>query len=124
MKYIALSLSNDMIVSSGNEARDHLANERTILAYIRTSLSLILLAIVIVQININYSNNLSYKPLIIIIFTLSIITLIIGTIRYIRIQYLLNSITNDVFESGTYLIILILILLIIIIIMYIIHVNT
>lgn len=115
--------------TGGNPARDHLANERTVLAYIRTSLNLILYGLILLQLgkyiivkpiddlkithSINneqlkiYNNTIEMlkivykfsKPLGAIVFSLSLIIILFGAIRYCRMFQLLFS-DHDVFESG------------------------
>lgn len=115
--------------TNGNPARDHLANERTVLAYIRTSLNMILYGLILLQLGeyiivkpiddlkitnainneqlVIYNNTLEMlknvykfsKSLAAIVFSLSFIVLIFGAIRYCRMFQLLFS-DHDVFESG------------------------
>ncbi|KAG9293218.1 hypothetical protein G9A89_010589 [Geosiphon pyriformis] len=82
-----LYLRNDASV-----ARDHLANERTFLAWLRTSLSLIGIGIALTQlfrfnINPNYPNDQKYgKPLGISFIIIGIFFLSFGLVRYFHIQ--------------------------------------
>ncbi|KAM9931771.1 hypothetical protein OXX80_008578 [Metschnikowia pulcherrima] len=89
-QYASLSLEN-----SGAVARDHMANERTFLAWLRTSLSLVTIGIGIVQLLKlkNESEDLSRyaKPLGASFVFIGIITLVMGTLRYFRVQTMLLS---------------------------------
>lgn len=116
-------------VDGGNPARDHLANERTILAYIRTALNMVIYGLILSQLGkyiiVSPINGLkvtmdltdeqmqTYKemkkmldcvykfsrPLSALVFSMSLATLVFGGIRYLRIMQLLFS-DHDVFESG------------------------
>lgn len=113
----------------GNPSRDHLANERTVLAYIRTSLNMIMYALILLQlakyIVVEPVNGLKdhsildskqqeildelllmlktvYKysrPIGALVFAMSLVTIVFGAIRYVRIFKLLFS-EKDQFESG------------------------
>ncbi|CAH1760671.1 5048_t:CDS:2 [Entrophospora sp. SA101] len=77
-------------------ARDHLANERTFLAWLRTSLSFISIGIAITQLfrlNLNgkKSDDKVGKPLGLTFVVLGIIFLVIGIIRYFHSQYLMTQ---------------------------------
>ncbi|KAM9890296.1 hypothetical protein OXX69_012611 [Metschnikowia pulcherrima] len=89
-QYASLSLEN-----SGAVARDHMANERTFLAWLRTSLSLVTIGIGIVQLLKlkNESEDLSRyaKPLGASFVFIGIMTLVMGTLRYFRVQTMLLS---------------------------------
>ncbi|KAM9919580.1 hypothetical protein OXX59_007840 [Metschnikowia pulcherrima] len=89
-QYATLSLEN-----SGAVARDHMANERTFLAWLRTSLSLVTIGIGIVQLLKlkNESEDLSRyaKPLGASFVFIGIMTLVMGTLRYFRVQTMLLS---------------------------------
>ncbi|TID31037.1 hypothetical protein CANINC_000398 [Pichia inconspicua] len=114
----------------GNPARDHLSNERTALAYIRTCLNLVMYGLIFLQLSkyINATVDIEElmnqntpplgiviqlksmihtldrfaHPLAALVFSLSFVTLIIGAYRYTRMQTLLLS-PNDEFESATFL---------------------
>lgn len=113
----------------GNPARDHLANERTILAYIRTSLNMVICGLLLLQLSkyvvvapINGMRNHAAlddtqqqiyddvirildcvyrfsKPLGGLLLAISLATLVFGGLRYMRMFQLLFS-DHDVFESG------------------------
>ena len=113
----------------GNPARDHLANERTILAYIRTSLNMVICGLLLLQLSkyvvvapinglkghatLNYKQQQIYndviqildcvyqfsKPLGGLLLGISLATLVFGGLRYMRMFQLLFS-DHDVFESG------------------------
>ncbi|KAM9940451.1 hypothetical protein OXX80_000082 [Metschnikowia pulcherrima] len=89
-QYASLRLEN-----SGAVARDHMANERTFLAWLRTSLSLVTIGIGIVQLLKlkNESEDLSRyaKPLGASFVFIGIMTLVMGTLRYFRVQTMLLS---------------------------------
>lgn len=112
--------------TDGNQARDHLSNERTFLAYLRTSLNLFFLALLLIQLtrysvmhpitaNLNTINEAPnsevnsfllncyqlvskyMKPISGLIFTLSIIILTTGIGRYWLIKNLIQK--EDAFEE-------------------------
>lgn len=113
----------------GNPARDHLANERTILAYIRTALNMVVCGMLLLQLGkyiviapinsmrgnfaLDDANQKIYnevmkifdcvnrfsKPLGGLLLALSLVTLVFGGVRYVRIFQLLFS-DYDAFESG------------------------
>lgn len=125
-----LVLAGSKKAPGGNPSRDHLSNERTALAYIRTSLNLVMYGLIFLQLSkymnstvnlndITENNSFSHEittqlkamihtldrfahPLGALVFSLAIVTLLIGSYRYLRMQSLLFS-PNDEFESATLL---------------------
>jgi uncharacterized membrane protein YidH (DUF202 family) len=118
------------ITTAGNPARDHLSNERTVLAYIRTSLNMMLYGLLLVQLaryvvlktfpetlsklppgaiydtlqNVLLQVNKFYKPLGILVFSMALFTLAVGAFRYTRMFSLLFASSEgeveDEFEGG------------------------
>ncbi|KIO31518.1 hypothetical protein M407DRAFT_131128 [Tulasnella calospora MUT 4182] len=85
--------------NSGSVARDHLANERTWLAYVRTSLAIASAGVALVQLfTITATSNASAKelrrlirPLGATVVVLGLAVLIVGCWRYFRIQSTLQT---------------------------------
>lgn len=83
--------------NNGSVARDHLASERTYLAYVRTSLTIVSTGVALVQLfTISAATNqaiLKYsRPLGAIIIVIGLFTLALGAARYFMIQFaLLNG---------------------------------
>ncbi|TFK52359.1 hypothetical protein OE88DRAFT_1657571 [Heliocybe sulcata] len=82
------------LINSGSVARDHLANERTILAYVRTSLALSSMGVALVQL-FTLSNSASgtksalhvyARPLGATGVVLGLLVLLIGVVRYFTVQ--------------------------------------
>ncbi|KAF8959136.1 hypothetical protein BDZ97DRAFT_1667612 [Flammula alnicola] len=117
--------------NSGSVARDHLASERTFLAYVRTSLALASTGVAIVQLftiadltsrntgvpltNVNRRVQRFARPLGIMSVLLALIVLIIGVYRYFLIQQALPhqmfptarlSITFTTFVLGTIVVVI------------------
>lgn len=89
-QFSSLSLEN-----TGAVARDHMANERTFLAWLRTSLSLVTIGIGVVQL-LKLKGELEdlahfAKPIGASFVVAGIFTLIMGTLRYFRVQSMLLS---------------------------------
>ncbi|KAJ7918746.1 hypothetical protein B0H13DRAFT_1606985 [Mycena leptocephala] len=95
-----------VLENSGSVARDHLASERTFLAYVRTSLVVASTGVALVQLftissNTTAGNKLSFipttrklqawaRPLGATMVCFGLVVLALGTIRYFRIQYALT----------------------------------
>ncbi|KAG9076404.1 hypothetical protein FRC06_009520 [Ceratobasidium sp. 370] len=91
-----------VLENSGSVARDHLANERTWLAYVRTSLAISSTGVALVQlftISAQQSNDTRLlggklqrfaRPLGAVIVVIGLIVLALGVTRYFRIQYSLT----------------------------------
>ncbi|KZT19966.1 hypothetical protein NEOLEDRAFT_895181 [Neolentinus lepideus HHB14362 ss-1] len=90
---------NLTLVNSGSVARDHLANERTVLAYVRTSLALSSMGVALVQLltlssSANESNGVIHayaRPLGASGVMLGLFTLLLGVIRYFTVQTALTT---------------------------------
>jgi len=100
----ALTLEN-----SGSVARDHLAAERTYLAYVRTSLSIASTGVALVQLfSIAGSTNqklLKYsRPLGATIIIIGLCTLFLGVVRYFSVQTLLLRGMYPVARMGAVLV--------------------
>ena len=93
-----------ILKNENSVARDHMANERTLLSYIRTSLTFLIFGIGFLQfytiesklssISSSIVVNIDYylKPIGLIFFILSLITLLFGIFRFLQIQfYLINN---------------------------------
>jgi uncharacterized membrane protein YidH (DUF202 family) len=125
------------ISSAGNPARDHLSNERTILAFIRTGLNLVLYGLIMLQLAkyviigpinefkgdqfvnqnpqfeelhnfmIHLLDTVSKysRPVGALVFSMALLVLVIGCIRYYRMQYLLAN--GDFYESNVIMILLV-----------------
>ncbi|KAI3634118.1 hypothetical protein MIR68_007722 [Amoeboaphelidium protococcarum] len=80
-----------LLQNKGATARDHLANERTFLAYLRTSLGMLTLGVAIVQLfrASSTANTQSGVILGTIFMALGLVFLILGTIRYYYAQALM-----------------------------------
>ncbi|KAI7903546.1 uncharacterized protein BX663DRAFT_506834 [Cokeromyces recurvatus] len=85
--------SSILLENKGNTARDHLANERTYLAWFRTSLTLITFSIGMIQLyhNNNSSNQKFIKTLGLISMLFSILFLYFGYVRYFHVQWALQQ---------------------------------
>jgi len=81
--FTRLRRDQNIIENSGSQARDHLANERTYLAWIRTSLSLIGASIGILK----WENSLEVEGYL--IGALGVVSFVSSTWRYFHIQHLL-----------------------------------
>ncbi|ODV98284.1 hypothetical protein PACTADRAFT_769 [Pachysolen tannophilus NRRL Y-2460] len=92
------------VPNKGTVARDHLANERTVLAWARTSLSFVAVGVGIVQLfNLSAEDGSSYimyktknissfgKPLGICFVTIAVLCTLFGFIRYFLVQKLLED---------------------------------
>ncbi|KAL0142972.1 hypothetical protein V8B55DRAFT_1432223 [Mucor lusitanicus] len=81
-----------VLENKGNTARDHLANERTYLAWFRTSLSLITLGIGIIQVyHVSSANHKRLGRALGLIFVMaSILFLYFGNVRYFHAQWALQ----------------------------------
>lgn len=104
-----------MITPSGNAARDHLANERTVLAYVRTALGLVLLGVVGAQVG----GGQSGQALVAVVFSSAVVVLLLGTIRYLRVHYTLTN--SDFYESGVWAMLVVLILSLTVSVVFIVH---
>jgi len=85
----ALTLEN-----SGSVARDHLASERTFLAYVRTSLTIASMGVALVQLftiagDKNQQLTRYSRPLGATIIIVGLCTLFLGVARYFTVQYAL-----------------------------------
>ncbi|CCL99461.1 uncharacterized protein FIBRA_01479 [Fibroporia radiculosa] len=83
----ALTLEN-----SGSVARDHLASERTFLAYVRTSLAIASTGVALVQLftiagSTNQALQKYSRPLGATIIAIGLCTLILGVVRYYTVQH-------------------------------------
>lgn len=81
--FTRLRKDQNIIENSGSTARDHLANERTYLAWIRTSLSLVGASIGILK----WESTLKIEG--ILVGTLGVVSFVSSTWRYFHIQHLL-----------------------------------
>ncbi|KAJ7453965.1 hypothetical protein B0H11DRAFT_1875448 [Mycena galericulata] len=95
------------IENSGSAARDHLASERTFLAYVRTSLVIASTGVALVQLftissNTTTNDQMSFtptvrrvqqwaRPLGATMVCFGLVVLVLGTIRYFRIQAALTK---------------------------------
>ncbi|KAI9261362.1 hypothetical protein EDC94DRAFT_519779 [Helicostylum pulchrum] len=81
-----------VLENKGNTARDHLANERTYLAWFRTSLSLITLGIGIIQVyHVSTAHHKRIGRALGLIFVFSsILFLYFGNVRYFHAQWALQ----------------------------------
>ncbi|TFK50030.1 hypothetical protein OE88DRAFT_1600063, partial [Heliocybe sulcata] len=90
-----------VLVNSGSVARDHLANERTVLAYVRTSLALASMGVALVQFLSVTEHNILVRrfarPLGAIGILLGLFTLVIGVARYFMAQ---KALTQGVFPVA------------------------
>lgn len=81
-----------MLVNSGSVARDHLASERTFLAYVRTSLGIASMGVAIIQLFRVSSSALSEqakqfaRPLGVALVVTGIFTLATGVYRFFAVQ--------------------------------------
>lgn len=90
---------NLTLVNSGSVARDHLANERTVLAYVRTSLALSSMGVALVQLftlsnssgESNKTIHIYARPLGAAGVALGLVTLFIGVVRYFTVQIALTE---------------------------------
>ncbi|KAI8883472.1 hypothetical protein K501DRAFT_184478 [Backusella circina FSU 941] len=90
---IYMKYSTSVILENkGNTARDHLANERTFLAWFRTSLTLITLGIGIIQVyHVSNANHKRFGRALGLIFVMaSILFLYFGNVRYFHAQWALQ----------------------------------
>lgn len=100
--FTRLRRDQNIIENSDSTARDHLANERTYLAWIRTSLSLIAASIAI----LSWGNGeMGY-----VIGFLGVVSFATSTWRYFHIQHLL---LEGEFEPNVFSIVLIVVLLVV-----------
>ncbi|EIW81253.1 hypothetical protein CONPUDRAFT_104558 [Coniophora puteana RWD-64-598 SS2] len=108
-----------VLENKGNVARDHLASERTYLAYVRTSLACSSAGVALVQLFTLSANTLNTpginleqwaRPLGAVIILLGLLVLIYGVVRYFTTQAALirgyypiarNSLTGLAFVLGT-----------------------
>lgn len=90
-----------VLVNSGSVARDHLANERTVLAYVRTSLALASMGVALVQfLSVKQHSALVQQfahPLGATGMLLGLFTLVIGVSRYFVVQ---NALTQGHFPVA------------------------
>lgn len=100
--FTRLRRDQNLIKNSGSTARDHLANERTYLAWIRTSLSLIGASIGILK----WENSLRVEGYL--IGTLGVVSFVSSTWRYFHIQHLL---LEGEFEPNVFSVVFIVLLL-------------
>ncbi|GAA5807805.1 hypothetical protein MFLAVUS_001184 [Mucor flavus] len=93
-----------VLENKGNTARDHLANERTYLAWFRTSLSLITLGIGIIQVyHVSTAHHKRIGRALGLIFVFSsILFLYFGNVRYFHAQWALQHgmFTVMLLETG------------------------
>ncbi|KAF7799443.1 hypothetical protein EIP86_010678 [Pleurotus ostreatoroseus] len=100
--------------NSGSVARDHLASERTFLAYVRTSLTIASTGVALVQLftisaaTSNKAIQKYSKPLGAIVIILGLCTLLFGAVRYFTIQNALLSGNYPVARVSTIMLALIL----------------
>lgn len=102
--FTRLRRDQNIIENSGSTARDHLANERTYLAWIRTSLSLIGASIAILK----WQNSLVVEGYLIGI--LGVVSFVSSTWRYFHVQHLL---LEGRFEPNVFSIVLVVLLLVV-----------
>jgi len=81
--------------NEGNLARDYLANERTFLAWYRTSLAIVALGALVWRVNLLRRNTLSGA----IIFGFGMLLLVYSAVRYYMIRRLLD---RDLFRSNVW----------------------
>ncbi|KAI0917565.1 hypothetical protein AcW1_007266 [Taiwanofungus camphoratus] len=91
-----------MLENAGSVARDHLASERTFLAYVRTSLAIASAGVALVQLfTIAGTTNqavLKYaRPLGAIIIIIGLCTLVLGAIRYFLVQ---NALLRGMYPAA------------------------
>ncbi|KAK7031363.1 7 transmembrane receptor domain protein [Favolaschia claudopus] len=102
-----------VLENSGSVARDHLASERTFLAYVRTSLAIASTGVALVQlfsisVDTDANNNMAFlpttrkiqmwaRPLGATMVCFGLVVLALGTIRYFRIQ---SALTQGMFPVA------------------------
>ncbi|GLB38297.1 putative protein with domain of unknown function (DUF202) [Lyophyllum shimeji] len=112
------------LVNSGSVGRDHLASERTFLAYVRTSLAIACSGVALVQLYTAASANPGHstghrlhayiRPLGAVTIILGLIVLMIGVVRYFSVQAALTRGTFPVARAVTGFITMALTLLVIV----------
>ncbi|CDK26382.1 unnamed protein product [Kuraishia capsulata CBS 1993] len=96
-----------LLENKGSVARDHLASERTFLAWLRTSLALASIGVGVTQLlklsgtkgNENNALKRTNKALGLLFIVGALITLLVGTQRYFNIQ---QSLTKNVFPASKF----------------------
>jgi putative membrane protein len=84
--------------TGGTEAREHLANERTLLAWVRTGVSLISFGLVIERIGVQVSSVGTSGLFGVALAVLGCLTLVMGTIQFLRSR---RGIATGNFVSAT-----------------------
>ena len=80
--YLNQIFRSELIEINDSEARDYLANERTLLSYIQAAFAILALSIVVSRLN-PIQNNFE---IIIILFSIAFLTLIVGIIQYFHVK--------------------------------------
>ncbi|KAH6883721.1 hypothetical protein BKA70DRAFT_1125733 [Coprinopsis sp. MPI-PUGE-AT-0042] len=77
------------LLNNGSVARDHLASERTFMAYVRTSLALATAGIAFMQLLLMGAGNskkATAKPMALSMVSLGLLVLAVGTVRFFSVQ--------------------------------------
>uniref|UniRef100_A0A7S4JYN1 DUF202 domain-containing protein n=1 Tax=Odontella aurita TaxID=265563 RepID=A0A7S4JYN1_9STRA len=96
MSYEAVSLSRH-VPNEGSTARDHLANERTLLAWVRTSVSLIALGIAVAKFDPNRKTGLAVGLMLV---CLGIVMIGTSRVRYFDVLQSLERGEFRINEGG------------------------
>ncbi|KAH9484700.1 hypothetical protein JR316_0001600 [Psilocybe cubensis] len=90
---------NLRLLNVGSVARDHLASERTYLAYVRTSLALSSVGVALVQfLQLGHTTKAFAEPLGTILICVGLIVLLIGTRRFFLVQ---RSLVNGYYPVSS-----------------------
>jgi putative membrane protein len=92
--------------TGGTEAREHLANERTLLAWIRTGMSLISFGLVIARIGTQIGPSGTSEPFGIALSGLGCLTLVIGTVQFLRSRRMIAT-GNFVSTVAAYMVVVV-----------------